>query len=149
MATYDYGGVKFNYPDDWELSEDEDDAGQASIHVQSPATAFWSLNLAAGRNEPAPLFEAIAEALESEHGPVDRISPEITDPLGGQPAAAETFEFVVHELPAVAEARVATFTNTTGPDRTALVLWQYADAESDEVEVLLERMTASLTVGVA
>lgn len=146
MATYDNRGVQFRYPAEWELSEDEDDSGQTMVHVQSPATAYWSLTLTDGRQQAEPLFDAVADALGSEYGELDQHTPEITDPIAGHAAVARTFEFVVHELPVVAEARVVWIDedNDAAAARTALVLWQYADAEAEEVETLLERMTASI-----
>lgn len=145
MARYSRDGISFAYPEDWEVSDEEHD-GELAVHVQSDSTAFWSLMVTPGKNDPGPILEAAAAALESEYDEVDRGELDGRSRLAGRPAVGQTIEFVVHELPALAEARVCWVDAETDDARTVFVLSQYADLESESVEMLLERMTDSLTI---
>ena len=144
MALYDSHGIRFRYPEDWELTESEEAGdGELAVHVQSPGTAFWSLTLQPAGPSEADLFEATAAALRDEYGDVDVVPTGAAADIAGCPASGCTIEFVCHELPVIAEAVV--FETPLGDrPRVGLVLCQYAELESEAVETLLERMTASI-----
>lgn len=138
MATFTGYGLSFRYPEEWELIENEGEDGTVMLHAQSASTAYWSLTLLPGREPFREVLAAVSESLQSEYDEVELHWGEAAT-VAGETSQTATFEFVCHELPVIAEAVVF---DTGG--RTALVLAQYADAESEEYETLLERMTASL-----
>ena len=145
MATYEGYGLSFRYPEDWELTESRGEDGGHTVHVQSDGTAFWSLNLSEGVLQPDEVFEAVAGGLEGFYDDIERHHVEDPVCIGGTVGVASTLECVCHELPVIAEAVVFHYPHE-GTDYTALVLAQYADVESDEFEILLERMTASIAL---
>ena len=141
MASFDRDGLSFRYPEEWELSEGSDDAGNVTVHVQSPQTAFWSLTISAGQIEPNDVFDAVAAALRSEYDAIELHPGREPATISGQQATTCTIEFVVHELPVICECGVFAFA-----DQTVLVMTQYADVEAEQSETLLDRMTASLRI---
>ena len=40
MTVFEDHGIRFEYPSDWEISQDNDD-GNTAITVESGGTAFW------------------------------------------------------------------------------------------------------------
>ena len=48
MAVYAEHGVRFEYPDGWELSHEHDD-DDFTVTVESEGTAFWMLSVLSGR----------------------------------------------------------------------------------------------------
>ena len=57
---YDDDGVRFAYPESWELSREED-AGEVRLSVSNDGTSFWSLTLLPGG---PPAIEVVETACE-------------------------------------------------------------------------------------
>ena len=57
---YEGHGIRFRYPSDWELSEQEDDRDVA-VTVASPETSFWTISLLAGRPDPERVLREVLE----------------------------------------------------------------------------------------
>ena len=138
-ATYQAHGVRFRYPGEWELSEQQDPE-QLSITVASPATAFWTLSLFASCPDPEDVIETVLDAFREEYDELDEYPAD--EKVGRRAAIGRDIDFVCLDklnLAAVRSFRTRQF--------TALVLFQLTEAEREEIEPILERMTASLTCG--
>ena len=135
LETYRGHGVEFQYPEHWELDEQES-GGQISITVASPGTSFWSLSLFPGDPRPDDLVESALSAFRDEYDELD-VYP---TPAGAPPGAvARDLEFVCLEL--INSAFVRAF--RVGR-RTALVLYQGNDRELEQTRDALEAISRSL-----
>ena len=56
-STYDKLGVRFLYPDNWILDEEDAPNGNPSVTVQSPGGAFWSLAIHSPTTDPEELAQ--------------------------------------------------------------------------------------------
>jgi hypothetical protein len=136
-ATYQFHGVKFRYPSDWEITEQQMDE-QLSITVSSPLTAFWTLSLFPDCPEPDDVVETVLAAFQEEYSEMDDYPSK--DRVGKRPTIARDIDFVC--LDVLNLARVRAF-RTAG--FTALVLFQLTEAEQDETGPILEMITRSLS----
>lgn len=136
-TIYQYHGVKFRYPSEWELSEQRTDE-QLSITVSSPLTAFWILSLFPDCPEPDDVVQTVLDAFHEEYSEMDDYPSK--ERVGRRPTVARDIDFVcldVLNLAGVRAFRTAGF--------TVMVLFQLTEAERDETWPILEKMTRSLT----
>ncbi|MEM6656393.1 MAG: hypothetical protein AAF596_11345, partial [Planctomycetota bacterium] len=71
-AQYDKSGIRFAYPDNWDLIEGDGDPASGDetlveVTVRSPATAFWSLTVYPGHRDAAPMLEQVLQAMQAEY----------------------------------------------------------------------------------
>ena len=88
MAVYEEHGVRFEYPDGWEISHEhhEDDF---TVTVESDGTAFWMLSVLAGRPVAEDVIAAALESFKAEYDSMDIY--ETADRICMLPTAAATF----------------------------------------------------------
>ena len=66
-AVYEKMGIRFLYPDNWTLDEQEAIAGNRSVTVYSPGGAFWSIVLHGLETSPGDLAAEAVSALKVEY----------------------------------------------------------------------------------
>ena len=69
--TYDNLGIKFAYPDNWELAQDEDPSLPRTISLHSPTGAFWSTTLHSLADDSHVIMQQIREAFCDEYDEVE------------------------------------------------------------------------------
>lgn len=136
-AIYQSHGVRFRYPPDWELSEQQE-GEQISITISSPLTAFWSLTLFPDRPDPGDIVAAALEAFYEEYDELDDYPSKSR--LCKRPTVARDVDFVCLEL--LNSAGIRAF---RASGFTVLVLFQFTEGERDESVPILERITRSLS----
>jgi len=129
-------GIRFRYPEDWELSEEVGDV-EASITVSSPETAFWSVTVIRHCPEPQTVLQAALQAYEEEYDELDIIESEVE--LANRYVPEIKIDFVCLELTNIACLRAFQTDSCT-----ILVLSQMNDAELDPQEQVLEEISQSL-----
>ena len=67
-AVYDKMGIRFLYPDNWQLDEEEALHGDQSVTVYSPGGAFWSIVLHPRSTDPAELLRMADGRLYEKKG---------------------------------------------------------------------------------
>lgn len=135
--TFSNHGVRFDYPGDWEISEQARD-GERSVTVSSPGTAFWSLSLYFDKPDPEEVMETALAAFREEYPELDAYPGR--DRVCDQQTLAQDIEFVCWDLLNSAWVRVF-----RTEEFTALVLYQGNDRELESCGEILTRMTRSLT----
>ena len=136
-ATYHQQGVRFLYPENWELAEGDPRDEPRTVMVQSETGAFWSLALYPSDVNPASLAETALAALQEEYEDLE-VEP-VSESIGGVPAAGYEVHFYVAQL--VAAARIRVFERDSS---LVLLLCQAEDREFDRLEPVFEAMTVSL-----
>jgi len=137
-ATYQGHGIKFRYPSEWEVSEQQE-GPQFSITVSSPATAFWTLSLFADCPEPDDVVEAVLDAFREEYDEMDEYPSDAR--VGKRQTVGRDIDFVC--LDRLNSAGVRAF---RARQFTVMVLYQHTEVEREETGPILEMMTRSLTL---
>ena len=128
MAHFDAGGIRFQYPENWQLEREEHEAGW-SVSVQSLETAFL-------------LITVNAELPEVERADYPDLEADAyVDTLAGQPAIGHEMHFLSLDLTNTCWTR-----GIYTPEGTALVMWQISDLELETNGLVLRAICASLEV---
>lgn len=136
-AVYDKLGIRFLYPDNWTIDEQEALEGNRSVAVYSPGGAFWSIALHAPDTDPEQLAATALATLQEEYAEAE-FEPVVEE--------VEDYQLTGYDL----NFFYLDLTNTalirgfrTG-DATCLVLCQAEDREYEQVEPVFRAITTSL-----
>lgn len=77
-AEYNNRGIRFQYPENWRVEEDDLWAGHHSVTVYSPEGAFWSVSIHDRDTDPQKLAEAAIAAMQQEYDGVEVASAPLT-----------------------------------------------------------------------
>ncbi|MBQ18123.1 MAG: hypothetical protein CMJ65_13455 [Planctomycetaceae bacterium] len=135
-CSYDDDGVRFAYPDSWELAREED-TGEVRLTVSGDGTSFWSLTLFPSGPAAIEVVETAVDAFRDEYDELDVYCVE--ESLCGFPVEGRALEFVCLEL--INSAWLKGFET---PGFTALVFYQGTDHELRQTRSVLEAITTSL-----
>jgi len=136
-SKYDNLGVRFLYPDNWVLDEENAPGGSPSVTVQSPGGAFWSLAIHSPTTDPGELAEAALTALQAEYQ--DSEAEPVTERINGR--AIDGFDFHFFYLDFVNTALIRGFRTDTA---CCLLLCQAEDREFEELGAVFRAITTSL-----
>ncbi len=136
LVPFQKYGVRFYYPDIWDLEESGDD-DDIVLTVSSDGTCFWSLHILQQCPPPPQVIESCVVAFTEEYDDAEATTTETT--LAEMPAASREVEFSCFEMMNTASLR-----SVRTSDFTLLVLWQGTDHELEEYRQLLEYMSASV-----
>ena len=135
--VYDKLGIRFLYPDNWTLDEDEAVQGNRSVTALSPGGAFWSIALHPIEVDPDDLAQAAREALQAEY-PDSDFEP-VTELVGGHPTTGCDLRFFYLDF-----VNVAMIRGFRTPLATCLVLCQAEDREYEALRPVFQAITTSL-----
>jgi len=136
---YDDDGVRFAYPESWELIREETDGG-VTLTVNADGTSFWTLALyPSSVSSAADMIESAVTAYRDEY-PESDVYP-VEGSLCGFPCEGRDVEFVCLELINTVSLRAF-----ETPGFTAMVLFQGTDHELRETRPVLEAITRSLAL---
>lgn len=135
---YDKQGLRFAYPDNWTVADDDDGAADAAATVSSPQTAFWSVMLYRGERDLEHLAGTVVEAIKSEYPQVE--VDEVKELGDAEAACGYDLSFSYVDLLNTASVRAFWHAGDT-----YVVLSQTEDHELSVVEPVFAAMTASLT----
>ena len=136
QGLYDSNGVRFRFPERWELHEQRSD-NQLSITVSSPETSFWTLSLFFDALPEDELMETALDAFREEYEELD-IYP-VAEIICHRESIARDLEFVCLEL--INSAFLRAFRTN---HFTALILFQGTDYELEMTRDRLENISLSL-----
>lgn len=139
LNHYEAHGVQFDYPDIWELHEEQDAEGDLLITVSTDGTCFWALRLLPACPAPSDIVNSCVAAFREEYEDVDEY-PETTQ-LADLPAFARTLEFSCMEL-----INSVFLASVRGRDFSLLLWWQGTDHELEEVRPVFEQMARSVRI---
>ena len=138
VAVYDEEGIRFQYPENWQLTREEGEDGW-TVSVQSPETAFLMISLRADMPTTDEVAATALEALRESYPDLE--ADESVDSVAGQPALGHNIRFFSLDLTNTAWTR-----SFYTPNGTVLVLWQVNDLELETNEPVLQAICASLEV---
>ena len=137
LNHYDSGGVRFDYPDVWDLHEDQEPDGDRIITVSTEGTCFWVLRVLTGRPAAKDVVEACIAAFREEFEDIEESSDSIQ--LAALPAYSRQLEFSCMEL-----INSVSLACVRGSQYSLLVWWQGTDHELTDVRPVFEQMTRSV-----
>jgi hypothetical protein len=135
---FEEDGIRFQYPDTWQLSREEADGGW-TVSVQSPNTAFFLLTFDENMPDIDQVTATVLDALKTDYPELE--AEDALESIAGQPAMGHNIRFFSFDLTNTCCTR--SFYSDTG---TILVMWQANDLELDAVEPIFKAMLASLTL---
>lgn len=139
MQTFERDGVRFQYPDNWELQAEQTDDGGWTAMVQSPDTAFLLVSLRPEAGDPAELADQTLEALKAEYPELD--AENAMDTVAGVRAIGHDVDFLT--LDTAISCRTRCLDTPVGP---LLVMAQVSEYDMPVNDPVLRAMCASLAV---
>lgn len=136
-AVYDKLGIRFLYPDNWTLDEDEALHGNQAVTVNSPGGAFWSITLHPHSTDPAELAAAALRTLKAEYP--DSESEPATQEIGEHELRGYDVNFFYLDL-----TNTALIRGFRLHDATCLILCQAEDREFAQIGAVFDAITTSL-----
>ena len=136
-ATYEKLDVRFYYPENWTISDEQRDGWPRGVTIQSPKTAFWSLHIYQPALPPSELAAQVVQAMQEEYSDLE-VQTERLD-LDGWDMAGFSMGFSC--LDRFVRACVL---GVIHEDRTFLALAQAEDSEFDQLEQVFLAITTSL-----
>jgi hypothetical protein len=136
-AVYDKMDIRFLYPDNWTLDEEEAVQGNRSVSVLSPGGAFWSIVLHPARVDPKELAVTALAALKAEYSEWE--AEPASEVIGEHTISGYDMNFFYLDLTSTAVIR--TFRTATA---TCLVLCQAEDGEYEKLAPVFRAITTSL-----
>jgi hypothetical protein len=135
-GMYDRFGIKFMYPDNWQIVEEEGDDWPKSVTVQSPEGAFLSLFLYEGSVALRDLAREALQAMQQEYEDLEY--EEILQPSDGSDYGFN-IDFYYLDLVVTAQIRVALL-----PEKAVLWQSQAENRDFDKTELVFRAITTSL-----
>ena len=136
-AVYDHLGVKFLYPDNWEIDASEASEEGSAITVYSPGGALWSLWVYPPDEDIEPRTHEVVEALRKEYPELD-VEP-VREPLAGHELVGYDLNFFCLDLTNTAWVRAL-----HTPRANYVILCQAEDREFEVFEAVFRAITISL-----
>lgn len=136
-AEFNKLGIRFLYPENWTLDEQEALEGNRSVTVYSPGGAFWSIAMHEPNVDPRELAASALATLKSEYQ--DCEAEPVRETVGGQEISGYDLNFFYLDLTNTALVR-----GFRTPGASCLVLCQAEDREFAAVEPVFRAITTSL-----
>ena len=136
-SEFDKLGIRFQYPDNWTLSEDAALAGCRSVSILSPGGAFWAVSIHPRNLDPARLAEAAVETMRTEYADLE--VEEVTEIVADQELIGYDLNFYYLDLTNTAAVRTL-----RGNGGTYTIFYQAEDREFAEIHEVLRAVTTSL-----
>lgn len=136
-ACFDKSGIRFLYPENWHITDEEFSRDGFSLSVQSPESGFWSLNVYEPERDPDSLAEAVLKSMTGEYEGIE--SSAWAERFGE--IESRGYDMCFYCLDFVVDSRVMA---ARALGRTVLILWQAEDREFERLEPVFRAMTLSL-----
>jgi hypothetical protein len=139
-ALFDRLGIRFQYPDNWRLDQEDAIEDGQSVTVYSPGGAFWTLMIHPRSADPARLAKAAVDAMRQEYEELE--AEAIQENLAGRDTVGYDLNFYYLDLTNTAAVR-SLRTNR----RTYVIFYQAEDRELEQVQQVFLAITTSLIDG--
>jgi hypothetical protein len=136
-AEFNKLGIAFQYPENWQLDEEDAVAGRPSVTVYSPGGAFWTVSIDRGAPEPIELATAAVEAMRQEYKEVE--VEEARQTIAGRAMVGFDLNFYYLDLTNSASVRCFSAEGTT-----YMFFYQAEDRELEEIGRVFLAMTTSV-----
>jgi len=136
-AVYENLGVRFLYPENWSVVDEERDDWPRSVTVQSPNTSFWTLLIYPPRQATGPIIDHVIETIREEYRELEILEGE--DEISEMLTTGVDVCFFYLDLLVESKIRVL-----STPSATLLWHYQAESREFDEMEPVFRAITTTL-----
>ena len=136
-VKYDRAGIRFLYPDNWEIADETSDEQTRSVLVQAPGGAFWSVDLCLQAMDSDILAAQVLQAMQQDYSDLE--AEPVTDQIGGRKATGYDMQFYCLDF--LVSAKVRSF---SACDRKYVVFSQAEDREFEEIDEVFLAITTTL-----
>ena len=136
-VTYQNNGIRFQYPENWQLEEESGESGW-TLTLQSPNTTFLLIS-ERGDEPPEQVLVTVRDVLKGDYPGLE--ADDTIGSIAGRPAAGVDMQFISLDLPITCGVR--SFLSETG---TLLVMWQAADLDWENSEAVVKAICSSMQV---
>jgi hypothetical protein len=137
-AIFDNLGISFQYPENWQLDEEEIRAGQSAVTVYSPGGAFWSVALhTASTAGPEQMAQAALETMQKEYDELD--AEPVREAIAGHDLVGFDLNFFCLDL-----TNTACIRTLRVDGMTYTIFFQAEDREYGEIKPVFSAMTLTL-----
>jgi len=136
-AVYENFGVRFLYPENWTITDEEDDGWPCSVTVQSEETGFWALHTYPPGHELKPIVKELIEAIQAEFSDIEVLPAKET--FGDTPTTGVDLAFFYLDL--LVEAKIRCLRT---PAATLVWLYQAESREFEAMEAVFQAIAVSM-----
>ena len=137
-ATFDKAGIRFHYPENWEVVDENVLDGPHTVSLQSPGGGFWSVMIYDQGTETSTLLRETLGQMREEYEGLE--SSVIFDEFEGTEATG--YEMFFYCLDFLVSARAFVLKAASG--QVLLMLWQAEDRDFMNYEPVFRAITISL-----
>ena len=137
-GKFDKAGIRFHYPENWEIIDENVLDGPRTVSLQSPGGGFWTLMIYERGTDTASLLRETIEQMREEYEGLE--SNVILDEF--DQTGATGYEMFFYCLDFLVCARVFAVKAANG--QVMLMLWQAEDRDFIEYEPVFRAITVSL-----
>ena len=102
-ATYDNLGVRFLYPENWCVTEEDFDGWPRTVTVTSPGGGFWSVHVYPRDAAPGRLTDQIVETMRGEYDSLEAVAA--AEEIAGLETTGHDMDFYCLDLVVSARTR--------------------------------------------
>lgn len=135
--TYEKFGVKFLYPENWKIGEEQASYAPYEVSLQCPGGGFWLLRVYPGHQDFAVLLDEVVDSMKAEYEDIE--SEPFSEMLDGTAVQGNEMNFYYLDLLITAKSYCF-----SAQGRTYFVHAQAESREFDETEPVFRAMTLSL-----
>ncbi|HZN35987.1 MAG TPA: hypothetical protein VFB80_19290 [Pirellulaceae bacterium] len=136
-AVYENLGVRLLYPENWSITDEEDDGWPRSVTIQSQDTGFWSLHVYPAGQKLKPVVDELVAAISDDFGEVEVLPAEET--FGDTVTTGVDLAFFYLDL--LVEAKIRCVRT---PSCTLVWLYQAESREFEAQEPVFQAMAVSM-----
>ncbi len=136
-AVYESPDLRFMYPENWEIADEDVVSWPRTVSVQSPGGGFVSIMMYTADVDPDELTQQVVSTMREEYTELEAAAH--VERLGDLEAAGYEMRFYCFDL--VVASRVL---GLRAAARTWLIIWQAEDREFDRLEPVFRAITISL-----
>ena len=136
-AIYENLGIRFLYPENWSIVDEERDGWPRSVTVQSPETSFWTLLVYPPRQAIGPIIDHVIESIRETYEELEVL--EAKETIGDIATSGVDICFFYLDLLVEAKIRVL-----STPSATLLWHCQAESREFDKMEPVFQAIAVSL-----
>jgi hypothetical protein len=136
-AVYDKFGVRLLYPENWSITDEDDEGWPRSVTLQSRETGFWSLHVYPPGEELKPVVKELIAAIQEEFGEVEVLPAKET--FGDTPTTGVDLAFFYLDL--LVEAKIRCLRT---PSATFVWLYQAESREFEAIEPVFQAIAVSM-----
>ncbi len=136
-ATCKIPGLRFQYPENWTIDEEDEKTHNRAVTVYSPSGAFWSVARYPDSADPTKLARSAVEAMREEYDSLE--VHEAGESIAGHELVGYDLFFYCLDLTNTAQVRA-----TTVNEATYVVFYQAEDREFDRIGPVFRAIATSL-----